>query len=144
MSETLRRCCVPAALLLALWQPGCVPKPKVDYTPDQIKSIDALEELMRVQSVTMDPLFAKRRQTTFTDADYGAMVDAAAKVQSGAAALRERFAQNRRPSFATFSEQLGAEATQLKSAAEGKQADKAAAALSAIKETCSGCHKEYR
>jgi hypothetical protein len=67
---------------------GCLPKPQKDYTPDEIASIQSLEELMRVQAHHADPLFAKRERGSFSDEELAAMKRAAAILQATSVRVR--------------------------------------------------------
>jgi hypothetical protein len=123
---------------------GCLPKPKQAYSNEQITQIASLEEIMRVQASTMDPLFGKRGQSAFTDEEFASMAEAGRRIQASSATVRDKFAANRKPSFATFAGQLNGQAGDLLAAAEAKDAAKSAATLGAMRDTCRGCHKENR
>jgi hypothetical protein len=131
---------------MALSLIACLPKPKQDYTVDQIPQINSLEEIMRVQAQTMDPLFAKRNQASYSADEFTAMAEAGRRIQVTSATVRDKFATQgqRKPSFATFAGQLNAQAGDLLAAADGKDAQRAAATLRSMKQTCAGCHKENR
>ena len=134
----------PLALVLAVVLGGCLPKPKQAYTNEQITQITSLEEIMRVQAATMDPLFAKRGQQSFSEAEFQDLAEAGRRIQATSATARDRFAANRKPSFVTFAGQLNSQAGDLLAAAEAKDAAKAAATLGAMKQTCKSCHSENR
>ena len=133
-----------AALLFAVAAAGCVPKPKQAYSTDQIKQLESLEELMRVQAEAADPLFGRIGQAKYTDAEFGSMDLLGQKLQATSEAMGSRFSQNRPPSFSTYAKRLGEQAGELLSAAQAKDAAKASAALSGMRETCKTCHKEHR
>jgi hypothetical protein len=130
-------------LVLALLA-GCVGAPKKNYQADEIKQIDDLEEVMKVQAKYMDPLFKKRDQAAFTDAEFGAMADAGHMIQATSATARDKFANGHKPSFVTFAGTLNTQASDLASAADAKDAAKSRTTLSSMKETCANCHKENR
>jgi cytochrome c556 len=123
---------------------ACVGAPKKNYSADEIKTIDDLEELMKVQAQTMDPLFKLRDQTAFSDAQFGSLADAGRMIQATSATARDRFATGHKPSFATFAEKLNQQAAELTSAADAKDAGRIRTTLSSLKTTCAGCHKENR
>jgi cytochrome c556 len=123
---------------------GCVRKPKQDYTNDQVKQLESLEELMRVQAQTADPQFNKIGQDSYNDRDYAGMTDAAQRLQATSETLRTRLSQNRPPSFATYAARLGEQAGELLAASQAKDAAKASAALTGIRDTCRTCHREHR
>jgi cytochrome c556 len=122
---------------------GCLPKPKQAYTLEQIPQINDLEEIMRVQAATMDPLFGKRGQASFTKEEFAAMAEGGKRTATTAGQL-SRFAAGKKPSFATFAEQLIRGAQDLSAAAEAGDAAKVSATLGAMKDTCKGCHRENR
>lgn len=131
-------------LFAAAMTGGCVPKPKQSYTTDQVKQIESLEELMRVQAQTADPQFNKIGQSSYTPADYAGMADAARRLQATSETLRTRHSQNRPPSFMTYAARLNEQAGELLAAAESKDVTKSSEALVGIRETCRTCHKEHR
>lgn len=133
-----------ALTLLLAFGPGCVPKPKQDYSADQVKQIESLEELMRVQAQTADPQFNRIGQASYTDQDYASMTDAAHRLQATAETIRTRFSANRPPSFTTYASRLGEQAGELLSAIQVKDVAKASASLTGIRDTCRTCHKEHR
>lgn len=133
-----------AAALLFAAAAGCVPKPKQAYSTDQIKQLESLEELMRVQAEAADPLFARVGQTAYTDAEYGRMEQLGQKMQATSEAMASRFSQNRPPSFSAYAKRLGEQAGELLTAAQAKDAGKASATLTGMRETCKTCHKEHR
>lgn len=123
---------------------GCVPKPKQDYSAEQVKELDNLEELMRVQAQTADPQFNHIDQKTFTDAEYASMADAARRLQATAETLRTRHSQNRPPSFTTYATRLFELSGELLATTQSKDVAKISATLTSIRETCRTCHKEHR
>ncbi len=131
-------------LLLGATLGGCVPKPKQVYTNDQLKQVESLEEVMRVQAATMDPQFGKIGNAQFTEAEFAAMVGAGQHLQASAGVVREKHSSKRPPSFASFAEQLGKYAGELTAAAEAKDAVRASTALQQMRDTCRACHKEHR
>ena len=134
-----------AALVLLLASGlGCVPKPKQDYSTDQVKQIESLEEIMRVQAQAMDPLFRKRSQTSFSPDELTQFGVAAQRLQATAATLRQKFAAKYKPSFVTYADALGQSAADLATAATAADPARTAAALGAIRDTCRGCHRDNR
>lgn len=131
-------------LLLCVLAAACVPRPKQAYTVDQIPQIGSLEEIMRVQAQTMDPLFARREKPSFTPAELQALAEGGRRIQASSATVRERFAAGRKASFAAYAGTLNTQAGELLAAAEAKDAARTRAALGAMRETCRGCHRENR
>lgn len=132
------------ALAVTALTAGCVPKPKQDYSAEQVKELDNLEELMRVQAQTADPQFNHIDQKSFTDAEYAGMADAARRLQATSETLRTRHSQNRPPSFATYATRLFELSGELLTATQAKDVEKTSAALTSIRDTCRTCHKEHR
>lgn len=124
--------------------PGCVPKPKQDYNVEQIKTLQSLDEIMRVQAQTMDPQFNHIGQAKLSDAEFEGLAAAANKLTASSEALRSQHSQGRPPSFATFAGKLGEQAAELLAAAQAKDAGRASTALTAMRDTCRACHKEHR
>jgi cytochrome c556 len=131
-------------LLMAATMSGCLRKPKQDYTNDQLRQINSLEEVMRVQAATMDPQFGKIGSTKFTDAEFAQLVSAGQRMQASAEVVRQNHSAKRPPSFASLAEQLGKYATELSAAAEAKDAARSSTALQQMRDTCRACHKEHR
>ena len=123
---------------------GCVPKPKKEYTVEQVKELDSLEELMRVQAQTADPQFNHIGQSSITDAEYAAIADAGRRLQATSETLRTRHSQNRPPSFVTYASRLHELSAELVAATEAKDVAKTSTTLTSIRETCRTCHKEHR
>jgi len=132
------------AFAVAVFTAGCVPKPKQDYSPEQVKELDSLEELMRVQAQTADPQFNHIDQTAFTDVEYASIADAARRLQVTSETLRTRHSQNRPPSFTTYATRLFELSGELLNATQAKDVGKTSATLSSIRDTCRTCHKEHR
>lgn len=132
------------ALAVSAFTAGCVPKPKQDYSAEQVKVLDNLEELMRVQAQTADPQFNHIDQKSFTDEEYAAIADAARRLQVTAETLRTRHSQNRPPSFTTYATRQFELSGELLAATQAKDPAKTSTALTGIRDTCRTCHKEHR
>ena len=131
-------------VLLVATMSGCLRKPKQDYTNDQLRQINSLEEVMRVQAETMDPQFGKIGNAKFTEAEFTVLVSAGQRLQASAETVRANHSAKRPPSFASFAEQLGKYAVELSAAAEAKDAARSSTALQQMRDTCRACHKEHR
>lgn len=123
---------------------SCLPKPKQDYTVDQVAQISSLDEIMRVQAHDMDPQFGKRDQASYTAAEFAAMVKAAARTDAASQTLNEKFAGKYDQEFGKFAMQLNAGAKQLHEAASAQKGPEASAALKGMLQACKGCHKLYK
>lgn len=130
--------------LLGACVTGCLPKPKADYTLEQLKQMDSLEEIMRVQAATMDPQWKKMSAPSLSAADYAVLAEAGQRMEATAEAIRSRHSQKRQPGFLTLAEQFQQQAKDLVAAATAKDGEHTKTALKAMKETCATCHKEYR
>jgi outer membrane murein-binding lipoprotein Lpp len=135
---------VAAGALCMTVASGCVPKPKQNYTTDQVKTLESLEELMRVQAETADPQFNRIGQSSFTDADYASLAQAAGRLQATSETLRSRHSQNRPPTFTTYATRLNELSGELLAAAQAKEAAKISDTLTSIRDICRTCHKEHR
>ncbi len=133
-----------AALSLALICAACVPSPKQDYTLDQIGKLESLEELMRVQAQAADPLFKKRGQASYSEAEFQAMINGGGRVEAAATALSLRFGKTRPQPFGELAVKLKNGATELGAAAQARNAARASAALEAMKSACASCHKQFK
>ena len=131
-------------LLIVMACPGCVPKPKQDYTVDQLGKLESLSELMRVQAAVADPLFAKRKQSVFSKEELEAMYGGSLKLRATATRLRDHFAGKFGPRFAGFASQLLDGATELGNAAAAKLEQKSSAALESMRQACAGCHRAFK
>jgi hypothetical protein len=131
-------------LLVALCCPGCVPKPKQDYSVAELGKLESLEELMRVQASVADPLFAKRKQSVFSKEEFEAMYGGSMRLKATASRLRDHFAGKFGPRFSGFASQLLDGATELGNAAAAKLEQKSSAALESMKQACAGCHKAFK
>jgi hypothetical protein len=141
----MSRCLAPWLVLIALGgSPGCVPSPKQDYTLEQIGKLESLEELMRVQAQAADPLFKRRTQASYSEAEFQAMLQAAGRVEATATTLFKRFGKSRPQPFAELANKLKIGSTELLAAAQARQAAKASAALEAMRSACASCHKQFK
>lgn len=122
---------------------GCLPKPKQDYTMEQLKAMESLEEIMRVQASTMDPQFAKIGKQ-LVEEDFALLSKAATRMQATAEAVVAKHSDKRPAGFKTLAEQFGKQAADLVAAADAKDNKASGELLGKMRETCRGCHKEFR
>jgi hypothetical protein len=130
--------------LVGSWAASCVPAPKRDYTPEEVETIDSIEELMRVHAHHMDPLFAVRDDATFSDAQLAAMADAGRTLMATTVTLRDRFGPRYPESFTTQCNDMHIHADELQKAATKKDARGARESIEAIRSLCQTCHREHR
>lgn len=136
---------VPTLALLALAaSPACVPSPKQNYTLEQIGKLDSLDELMRVSAQAADPLFKKRAQASYTEAEFQAMLAGGGRVEAAATALAARIGKTRPKPFGELAMKLKNGSAELLAAAQARSAPRASAALEAMKSTCASCHKQFK
>jgi cytochrome c556 len=140
---TLPRTLLALTLTAALCV-GCVPKPKQDYSVDQLSQLDELEEVMRMMAHTADPWFAKEKQSSFTEAEFSAMRQAARVVVASSVNLRDRIGKGRAKDFVYHARRLNKGAEQLLKAAEAKDAAQARASLNATRRACKSCHAQFK
>ncbi len=133
-------------LFVLVLNAACVPEPKKAYSPDEVADITSLEELMRVNAATADPLFGKRDQASFTESEYAAMADAGAMIEASATQTGTQFGGkgNYDDGFVNYAKQLAGQAKALADASGSQDAPAAAKALTEIRNTCKSCHGVYR
>jgi cytochrome c556 len=132
------------ALLALAGSLACVPSPKQNYTLEQIGKLDSLEELMRVSAQSADPLFKKRAQASYTEAEFQAMLQGGGRVEAAATALALRVGKSRPKAFGELAMKLKNGSAELLAAAQARSAQRASAALEAMKSTCASCHKQFK
>ena len=81
----LRLVLVLGVPLLAL--PACAPKRHV--TVEEIGKLGKLSEVMDAQATYADPMFKKRDQAAFTDAEYAELTDASARLQATSLKIKD-------------------------------------------------------
>jgi hypothetical protein len=123
---------------------GCVPAPKQDYTLAQLGQLDSLKELMRVQAQAADPLFNKRKQSSYSVQELQTMAGTARRLLITSAAVRDRFATGKPARFSALASDLVTAVTELRGAAETREASRASAALESMRAACSACHRAFR
>jgi len=124
---------------------ACVPAPKKAYSPAEVQALDDIDEVMRVNAHTMDPLFSMEDQAQFDDATFARFTEASATMRSSGAALQKpSIAKSFPEGFVTFAKTLETGAGKLGTAAEAKDGAAAGAAIRGIHQTCRGCHDEMR
>ncbi|MEO6951686.1 MAG: cytochrome c [Polyangia bacterium] len=135
----MRRLSLLAVLSLSAALCACAPHREV--TPDQVQALTKLTDVMDAQSTYADPLFAKRNQKSFSDAEFASMVDASARLQATSLKAKD-FSKG--PGFDALAVQLHDQAAALGAAGQSKDAAAASKALSDMKHTCKECHSRFR
>ncbi len=127
---------IPAALLLFV---GCAAKRSTPL--EEIPKLTKLADVMDNQSTVADPLFKKMDQTSFTDDEFKAMEDAAARLKVTAPKIKD-FSKG--AAFDALATRLGEKANALDEAAKAKNAAGASTALKEMKATCKECHSKFK
>ena len=130
------RLLVPAAMLLLV---GCAAKKNTPI--EEIPKLQKLADVMDNQSTTMDPLFKKSDQTTFTDEEFKSIADGAARTQATSTKIKD-FSKG--PDFDALALQLNEKAKALGDAAQAKNAAGVATGLKEMKATCKACHSKFK
>lgn len=122
------------ALLVA-----CVPHR--DLPPDQIEKLGKLDEVMDVQSTVADPQMSKAGQASYTDEDWAAFADMAARLQVTSKKIHE-FTKG--PEFDKLADTLHSKAENLAQTAAAKDVKGTSDGLASIKATCKECHSKFK
>jgi hypothetical protein len=123
---------------------ACVPKPEKSYTADEVAKVESLPELMRIQADKADPVFGKRDQESFTDAEYAELAEVGVMIQATGARLADHFGASFDAGFVALASKLASHGKALEDAASAKDAPAAGRALGAMRDTCKECHTAYR
>ncbi len=133
----LRLVLVLGVPLLAL--PACAPKRHV--TVEEISKLGKLSEVMDAQATYADPMFKKRDQAAFTDAEYAELTDASARLQATSLKIKD-FSKG--AGFDELATRLHDRTAELGTAAQGKDGAGVRKALTEMKATCKECHSKFR
>ena len=129
-----------AAASLAFASASC--GPPVRNTPiGDIPKIATLDEVMDNQATIVDPQFAKREQTSFTEADYAGFAEMSERIKALSLKTKD-FSKG--PEFDALAMKLNQQAESLGKAASAKDAAAAGGALQDMKATCKECHSKFR
>lgn len=124
-----------AALLAA-----CAPSHR--YTDAEVATAPQIKDLMWSQAQLTDPQWKKIGRTQYSDADYAAFADVGRRLELTTARLRKDF--SRGPAFDQLAGTLAEHAAELGQAGAARDAAKASAALTALRQTCKACHAKFR
>ena len=130
------------ALALPLVAAGCL-GPKTVFTDADVPKLTKFDDLMWAQAQSSDPQFKKRNRTSFTDEDYAAFSATAQRLKLTAPRLKE-VAFSKGEEWNKFADDLALHAGELGDAAAAKDAGKSAAALTATRAACKGCHSKFK
>ena len=126
-------------VVLALSIPSCVPY----YNPPlaDIATIETLKEVMDAQATIVDPQWSKIGDEAYSDADYARFKDVSLRIQATAARAK---AFSKGPGFDEYADRLASAAQKLGKAADEKSRDLSSVALEEMRDSCKGCHSEFR
>lgn len=135
----MRRLSLLSWFALAAGLSACAPHREV--TPEQVQALTKLTDVMDAQATYADPMFAKRNQKSFTDAEFAMFIDGSARLQSTSLKAKD-FSKG--PGFDALAVQLHDQAAALGAAGQSKDAGAASKALTDMKQTCKECHSKFR
>jgi hypothetical protein len=118
---------------------GCVPHR--DYPPDQIEKLTKLDDVMDVQATIADPQFKKVGEASYSDADWTAFADVAARLQVTSKKIHQ-FSKG--PGFDKLADDLHTNAEHLATTTAAKDPKATSDALASIKATCKECHSKFK
>ena len=121
---------------------GAACGPPMKNTPvEEIPKLSKLGDVMDNQATTMDPLFKKMDQPTFTDEEWAQITAASSKIQATSLKIKD-FSKG--PEFDALAMKLNQQAATLGSAYASKDVNSAHQSLKDMKATCKECHKKFR
>ncbi|MFH2005567.1 MAG: cytochrome c [bacterium] len=130
--------------LAAALAAACVPKPRIEYTSDQLLSLNETKELMRVLYHGLRPVWDSDKKSAFSAADYKAMAGAAPRVLAVSKALQFQVGRKYPKDFAARAAELGKHAAALEKAAADSQEPAARGAIKGLNASCKSCHSKYK
>jgi cytochrome c556 len=123
---------------------SCVPAPQADYTPDQIRGLTDLQEVMRVMYQAMKPAWNLVDASSLAPADFQTAADTAARVDAVGETLAQTFAPGRPEGFGAYAGQLRLQAQDLGRGAAASDAALVKDSIDKLGKTCDSCHAEFR
>ncbi len=126
--------------LLALVVCGCAP-PQKNVALTDIPKLTKLDDVMDAQATVADPQFKKINLGAYSDADYAAFADVAARIGATSDKIKD-FSKG--AEFDALAMRLKDKAAALGSAAQAKSSADASRALAEMKATCKECHSKFR
>ena len=126
---------LPAAFALS-----CAPSHIM--TNAEVPQATKLGDVMWSQAQVMDPSFKKIDAAAYSDADWAAFQEAGERLQITTAKIKQSFSKG--PEFDAFADQLATHGKELMAASQSKDPAAAKAALTASRDTCRACHKQFR
>jgi cytochrome c556 len=136
MEVRMRASFFALALTLAV---GCAPKRNVPL--GEIPKLTKLDDVMDAQATIADPQFKKIGAASYSDADWAAFADAAARIGATSDKIKD-FTKG--AGFDALANKLKENAAALGTATAAKDAAATSRALADMKSTCKDCHKQFR
>ncbi len=145
MKRTLNPILAPVLVLAAMLAAACVPKPRLEYSKDQLRDLHETKELMRVLYHGLGPVWKSDKKSTLAAADFKTMALAAPRVAAISQALQSKKVAGKYPAkFAHHAAELGKHAAALEKAATAALEPPARNAIKGINASCGGCHKKFK
>jgi cytochrome c556 len=126
-------------ITIALAAAACAPSKPVAV--EDVPKLTKLDDLMDAQAAAADPQFKKSKQESFTDDEFGALVDSARHIQATSLKMKD-FSKG--AGFDALAVRLGEQANALLTAAQGKDAAASRGALVGMKAVCKECHSKFK
>jgi cytochrome c556 len=123
---------------------SCVPAPQADYTPDELRGLSDLKEVMRVMYQAMKPTWALADASALAPADFQTAATAAARVEVIGETLTQSFAPGRPEGFGAYAGQLRTLAQELARGAASSDPAVVKDSVTKLGQTCDSCHGEFR
>jgi len=108
----------------------------------EIPTATELSSIMWSQAELADPEFKKIKAPAYHDADWAAFTALGRRLQISSVKLKQDFSKGEH--WNVLADALGLHAGELVNAAKVKDRQAASVALTATRETCRACHKEFR
>ena len=143
----MKRNLIPILILVlaAALAAACVPKPRMQYTKEQLQGLHEKKELMRVLYHGLTPVWDSAKKSTYAAADFKTMARAAPRVVAVSQALLSKKVSGKYPDeFARHATELGKHAAALEKAATAAQEPQARKAIKGINAACKSCHKTFK
>jgi hypothetical protein len=140
----MKRLLIPSSivLLLSFSAISCVPKPRMNYSKDQLGKLEETQELMRALYHDLSPVWEGAKKETLAPADLKAMSGTAQRVDAIATALASKnMAGKYKAGFTDQAAALGQHARAMQAAEDEPAARKA---LEGINKACASCHKDHK
>jgi cytochrome c556 len=147
----MQRNVISIPILVLLWvlnvalAASCVPKPRMQYSNDQLVNLHETKELMRVLYHGLSPVWDSDKKSSYGPADFKTMARTAPRVVAISRALASKKVSGKfKEEFARRATELGNHAVALEKAAIAAQEPPARKAIKGINASCKSCHSKFR